>query len=224
MTRNRLILFDVDGTLIDSAGHIKLAMDIAFHNLGITPPSDQDVRGIIGLSLPEAMAALGHGDTAIALTEAYKSAFADARVTAQEQHLSPLFSGARAVLDRLATIEHYLLGVATGKSARGLRHVFSAHDLSVFFQTTQVADHHPSKPHPAMILTAIDEMGVTPQDTVLIGDTSFDMDMARNAGVLGIGVGWGYHAVEKLTDAGAKFVLNDFSELDQILANHWGQT
>lgn len=217
MSRLRLVIFDVDGTLIDSQAHIKGAMAAAFAAQSM--PAPDDVLGIVGLSLPAAMARLAPDadpDTHARLVETYKQAFHDLR-TADAP--SPLYPGARAALDALAAQDEVLLGLATGKSLRGLDHVLAAHDLGRYFVTTQVADHHPSKPHPSMVLTCLAETGVEAGDAVVIGDTSFDMDMAQAAGVTGLGVGWGYHRPAQL--AAARRVLTRFDEVLPALDEIW---
>jgi phosphoglycolate phosphatase len=111
----------------------------------------------------------------------------------------------------------WLLGIATGKSDRGLRHVLETHGLADRFVTLQTADRHPSKPHPAMVELAISEAGAAPETTVMIGDTSFDMIMAVNAGVRPVGVDWGYHDERELIDAGAEIVAATMGDLSGIL-------
>ena len=123
------------------------------------------------------------------------------------------------MLDQLGAIPENLLGVATGKSQRGLEALIADHGLEGMFITRQVADHHPSKPHPSMIETAMSEAGVDRANTVMIGDTSFDMDMAHAAGVNGIGVSWGYHPVSALSNASQ--IINSFEELPQALNTIW---
>lgn len=110
-----------------------------------------------------------------------------------------------------------LLGVATGKSRRGLSHVLALHGLSNWFDTIQVADDHPSKPHPAMIEAALWETGVEARDAVIIGDTSFDMEMGRAAGIGRLGVAWGYHRTEDLEAAGAELLAHSFDEVPDKL-------
>jgi phosphoglycolate phosphatase len=110
-----------------------------------------------------------------------------------------------------------MLGVATGKSQRGLEHCLATHGLTTHFATLQTADHHPSKPHPSMIDTALAETGVAAQHCVMIGDTQFDMAMAVNAGVRAIGVDWGYHTVEELLDSGAEVVATSPAHLKELL-------
>ena len=107
----------------------------------------------------------------------------------------------------------WLLGVATGKSDRGLNLCLAHHDLAHHFVTLQTADRHPSKPHPSMLLQAMAEAGAVPETTVMIGDTHFDIDMGLAAGTRAIGVGWGYHAPAELVQAGAHAVAMDSDEL-----------
>ena len=213
----KLIVFDVDGTLVDSQAHIHGAMQRAFAALGLTCPARDDVLSIVGLSLPQAMARLAPGADNEALVQAYKVSFAGMRADTA----SPLYPGAWDVLNQLAAREDVLLGVATGKSRRGLRHVITAHGLEGFFVTTQGADDHPSKPSPSMLLTAMQDAGCDAQDTVMIGDTSFDMDMGAAAGVHRIGVTWGYHPPEALHQANA--VIDRFQDLPATLGKIWGQ-
>ncbi|UWQ91595.1 HAD-IA family hydrolase [Rhodobacteraceae bacterium M382] len=215
----RLILFDVDGTLVDSQAAIVGAMTDAFGSIGLPVPTRPEILSIVGLSLDRAMTRLapqGNAETQAALVEGYKSAYHQARMQAGAGH-SPLYPGARATLEALNAVPEYLLGVATGKSQRGMEGLIEAHDLTCFV-TRQVADHHPSKPHPSMILTAMAETGVTPEHTVMIGDTSFDMDMARAAGVRSIGVPWGYHPVDRI---GADHVISSFADLLPLLNGLW---
>lgn len=217
----RLVIFDVDGTLVDSQGTIHTCMTTAFEDAGHTPPSRAEVRSIVGLSLPQAMARLApelDEPAQLALVEAYKDQFTKTRLGQGEG--SPLFPGALQALQTLHAQPETLLGVATGKSRRGLLHLFEAHDLTGLFVTTQVADNHPSKPHPSMVLTALAETGVKPEDAVVIGDTTFDMEMAMAAGVPFIGVEWGYHPAAHLT--GAFAILEDFADLPTTLTRHFG--
>jgi phosphoglycolate phosphatase len=150
------------------------------------------------------------------MVEAYKGAFMSLR--ADNMEMGPLFPGARVAIDALQAQDDTLLAVATGKSRRGLDKVLERHGLTGVFHSEQVADHHPSKPNPSMILTALNETGVMPQRAVMLGDTTFDMDMARAAGIKKIGVTWGYHAADLLQpDA----MIDDFAGLlgavDQLI-------
>ena len=215
----RLILFDVDGTLADSQNAIFTAMAAAFQAVDHPAPSRPEVLSIVGLSLPLAMEHLVPNAAAALqakLVEGYKTAYMAQRLQSGAAH-SPLFPGAANCLEQLHAVPEYLLGVATGKSQRGLDALISAHGLDCFV-TRQVADHHPSKPHPSMVLTALEETGVSARDAVMIGDTSFDIDMGRAAGVHTIAVDWGYHPA---SDLGADHVISSFAQLQPLLQQIW---
>ncbi|WP_299612600.1 HAD-IA family hydrolase [uncultured Tateyamaria sp.] len=214
----RLVVFDVDGTLVDSQADIVASMAAAFAAVNLDAPSRSDILSIVGLSLPVAMEALAPDADTPMMVEAYKDSYARLRVS-KGASSSPLYPGARAALDRLQARDDILLGVATGKSKRGLDGLIEAHGLEGMFITRQVADFHPSKPHPSMLLTAMEDAGVTAQAAVMIGDTSFDADMAQAARMPFIGVDWGYHPTDRLQ--GAHSVLSDFSELDDALGAVW---
>ncbi|AUQ59863.1 putative hydrolase [Phaeobacter inhibens] len=214
----RLILFDVDGTLADSEGTIVQCMQEAF-KLYERKPAKQDILSIVGLSLLEAVAQLApdlHPESRDIVVGRYKDAYYRARVTKGSGH-SPLYPEAAEVLAELNAVPHYLLGVATGKSQRGLDALIEAHELRCFV-TRQCADHHPSKPHPSMVLRAMAETGVLPEHTVMIGDTSFDIDMGRAAGVRTIAVNWGFHPADQL---GADHIIDSFADLAPLLQHIW---
>ena len=217
----KLVIFDVDGTLVDSQGHILASMEGAFDAHDLPTPSRDAVLSIVGLSLPEAFVKLvpDHADKRDSLTQAYKDTFMDLRKTGKAH--SPLYPGAAEMLANLSTRDDVLLGVATGKSRRGLDHLIDANGWGKLFQTQQVADNHPSKPHPSMVQTCLSETGVGAADAVMVGDTSYDMDMARSAGVRGLGVSWGYHAEDALVGAGAAHILRRFDEMPGVLAQMW---
>jgi phosphoglycolate phosphatase len=220
----KLVIFDVDGTLIDSQAHIVGAMRAAFEGQGVTPPTREETLSIVGLSLPVAIDRLMPGaDLALqsALVEGYKDGFMRMRVEGGEA-LSPFYPGAREMLGSLAARDELLLGIATGKSRRGMDHLMEMHGLRRLFQTVQVADDHPSKPNPSMIQACLSETGVDTTHAVILGDTVFDMEMGRNAGIPAIGVNWGYHPAENLVTAGAMKVLTHFDQLDNALNEIWG--
>ncbi len=216
----RLVVFDVDGTLIDSQNHIVTAMEHAFGAAGAVLPSRQAVLSIVGLSLPVAVERLVphlSGEDRAGIVEAYKQSFGRLR---GETH-SPLFPGAVEALEVLRARPGVLLGVATGKSRRGLGHVLAAHGLDGRFATTQVADDHPSKPHPSMLLQALAETGTEAAGAVMIGDTTFDIEMGRAAGMATVGVAWGYHPAGELAAAGADRVIGSFADLVPALDGLW---
>lgn len=215
----KLVLFDCDGTLVDSQHGIVASMVDAFGAEGLVAPVRSSILGVVGLSLEIAVARLMPAgsdlDRVDRMAEAYKEAFRSRRL--RKEHAEPLYEGMRETVEALAARGDVLLGVATGKSRRGLDAVLEREGLTHHFATLQTADTNPSKPNPAMILTAMDETSVGPDDTVMIGDTSFDIEMALGAGVLPVGVGWGYHPSQDLRAAGAKIVAADHRELNAAL-------
>lgn len=216
MSARRLVVFDVDGTLVDSQAQILAAMSAAFAEIGRPAPARAEALAVVGLSLPLALARLAPDLDARGLDRAvaaYKAAFAELRGTAG----APLYPGARAALERLAARPGVVLGVATGKSRRGLEHVLDRHGLCGMFATLQCADDHPSKPHPAMLAAALAEAGVPPTAAAMVGDTDFDIAMARAAGTAALGATWGYHPPARLAAAGAHRLLPDFAALDAAL-------
>lgn len=214
----RLVLFDCDGTLVDSAAVIVAAMQRAFAAHDLPPPPPEAVRGIVGLSLPVAMAALcaERPDAPLAdLARAYGTHYRDA-VEADAAH-EPTFPGtheALAALDRDDT----LLGVVTGKSRRGLDRILARHDLAGRFAVTVTADDAPSKPAPGMVLQAAAAVGADPARAVVIGDTVFDVEMAKAAGAKAIGVTWGYHAADRLAAAGADTLAERMSDVPTLVS------
>lgn len=219
----RLVVFDVDGTLVDSQDHIYAAMTAAFGEVGLPVPTRQKVLAIVGLSLPEAVARLAPDCTPTLrarIVAAYKASF----MPHSGRDPAPFYPGAEAALRRLAARPDLVLGVATGKSRRGLDRLIDQHRLHGMFATRQVADDHPSKPHPSMLLAALDEAGVSASRATMVGDTTFDMDMGRAAGVATIGVTWGYHSPARLRAAGAHRVIDNFSGLMPALDDLGGLT
>jgi phosphoglycolate phosphatase len=210
---NRLAVFDCDGTLVDSQGVICRSIELAFAGHGIAVPTREASRSIIGLSVVQAMAVLhpsGTADEHEALSTAYKSCFSGLRQQGEADE--PLYDGIVEAIEELEA-RGWLLGVATGKSDRGLGHVLEKHGLHPRFVTLQTADRHPSKPHPSMLWQAMADAGSAPETTAMIGDTSYDMEMAKAAGCRAIGVAWGYHSAEMLREAGADAVATHASQL-----------
>ena len=220
----RLVVFDVDGTLVDSQIDIVAAMTHAFDCAGHPPPATEAVLGIVGLSLDVAMARLAPALTPAdhaAMVDWYKEAYMGLRARAGAAESSPLYPYATEVLTALHSRPETLLGVATGKSRRGLDKLLQGHGLGHYFVTQQVSDHHPSKPHPSMLEAALSDVGLDTDAAVMVGDTTYDMEMAAAAGLPFIGVAWGYHEPSRLTNAAA--ILEDFRELPDILDRMWGE-
>ncbi|MFL5136650.1 MAG: HAD-IA family hydrolase [Microvirga sp.] len=212
----KLVLFDVDGTLVDSQNIIIAAQQMAFAAHGREPPSRERSLSIVGLSLAEAFTVLvGSGGPIEGLVEAYKDAFLTLRQ--DPANAEPLFPGVEHCLEWLDDREDVLLGIATGKSRRGVAHLLDRHGWHDVFSVIQTADDAPSKPHPGMILQAMRETGTGPHGTVMVGDSSFDMAMARAAGVLPVGVSWGFQPVAALTEAGAGPIVHSYPELETVL-------
>lgn len=216
--RFRLLVFDVDGTLVDSQAAIVAAMNRTFDALGLPPPTPAQTRRVVGLSLEEAVARLLPPDAGPALiaraAQHYKHAFYTARH--EPGYAEPLFPDVAETLPRL-NHPQVCLGIATGKSRRGLMATLAHHGLSAHFVTLQTADGGHGKPHPRMLHDAMRDVGAEPDETLVIGDTVFDMEMAHSAGTPALGVGWGYHDAAELTAAGAQRILDRFAELPNVL-------
>ena len=203
---NRLAVFDCDGTLVDSAAPIYAATAATFAEHGLAVPPPETCRRVIGLGLVEAIAALvpdaaPHDHAGLA--ESYKRNFQRAREQGRIEE--PLYPGVAELLDALEG-DGWLLAVATGKSDRGLGLCLDCHGLSSRFVSLQTGDRHPSKPSPSMVVQAMADAGATPETTIVVGDTAYDMGMAVAAGATGIGAGWGYHEHAELLAAGARFI------------------
>jgi phosphoglycolate phosphatase len=213
----KLAVFDCDGTLVNSGASIVAAASEALRAHGLAVPPPQACRQVIGLSLHQALARLAPGASAELLeqlVESYKASFARMRMAGRIAE--PLFDGVVDLLDALEE-DGWLLGVATGKSDRGLRHCLEQHGLHPRFLSLQTADRHPSKPDPSMVLQAMADAGAAPANTFVVGDTSFDMGMARAAGAVAIGAGWGYHSARELNTGGAHAIAATPLEVLELL-------
>ena len=209
----QLIVFDCDGTLVDSQAVIVACAQDAFAAVGLVAPSAERIRHIVGVSLEPAMRMLldrDDPDLGRRIAEAYREAFFARR--AMPDHDEPLFQGVVETLDALAA-RGAVMGVATGKTMRGLVHILERHALERYFVTLQTADLHPSKPHPAMLEAAMRETGATADATWIIGDTTWDIEMGRLAGCRSIGVSYGNHAPDILRTAGAAHVIDRLNDL-----------
>lgn len=215
----KLVLFDCDGTLVESAALIHAVMEQTFEHFGHACPSMAQTKSIIGLTLDIAIARMRgkeHSDEeAVQMMAYYKSIFMGVRATAQ--YPEPLFDGIADLIARLATRNDVLIGAVTGKSRRGLEGILETHGLRSHFIVSRTADDCPSKPHPAMVTECCDETGMTPAQTVVIGDAIYDMQMAKAAGAKALGVSWGYGPVEDLLKAGADHIAHHPADLYDMI-------
>ncbi|WP_321390000.1 HAD-IA family hydrolase [Emcibacter sp.] len=212
----KLIVFDCDGTLVDGQHMILDSMRHASRICAVDYPGDEPVRRIVGLSLLRAIEDVFpdlHVDHHMSIREAFIDRFQQLRA---EEHEEPLFDDVREVLESLND-EGYLLGVATGKSRRGLINTLKNHDLEKYFITLNTADDGPGKPHPSMLLNAMRDAGAEPEETVMVGDTTYDIQMAKAARVRAIGVSWGYHPENELSTAGADHIIDRILHLPTIV-------
>lgn len=218
----KLVIFDVDGTLIDSQAHIIASMTAAFGAVGVPTPTRDAILSIVGLSLPIAIRELAQeaSDKTIAeMVDIYKADFTENRL--KMDAAMPLFEGADSAIARLIARDDVVLAIATGKSRRGLNALLQEWTFGSHFVSTQCADNHPSKPHPSMVQACLAECDVAAQNAVVVGDTTYDMEMAVAARCAGLGVSWGYHGVDALKATGARAVVTDFSQLDAALDQIW---
>jgi phosphoglycolate phosphatase len=204
-----LIVFDWDGTLMDSTGAIVASIKAAAADLGIEPPSDERARHIIGLGLIDA---LRH-----ALPDLPQERYQDVALRYRHHYLSMdqqllLFEGAEAMIDELTAAGH-MLAVATGKTRAGLDRAFEVSGLGARFHASRCADECRSKPNPQMLEELMVEFGVTPEATLMIGDTTHDLLMAKNAGVAALGVAYGAHPRATLEAESPLFCAADVAEL-----------
>lgn len=221
----KLVIFDCDGTLVDSQHMIIEATTMAFAAYGLRPLPRDHVLGGVGLSLVEAMRRLlpeAEDGQVVAMADSYREAFFELRSQANTHE--PLYDGAREVIAALTTHDDILLGIATGKARRGINAILEREGFACSFATIQTADNAPSKPHPGMIEQALNEVGAERGAAVMIGDTTYDIEMAHNAGVASIGVVWGYHPFEDLSEACPSAIVDDFDgllhEVHRIIGPH----
>ncbi len=212
----KLIVFDWDGTLMDSAAHIVSCLNNAITELDLAPKTTDELKNIIGLGLREALFALYPNASDNELTELvarYREHFFDQKADPCE-----LFAGARELVEELNTNE-YFLAVATGKGRNGLDKVLNETGMAEFFPVTRCADESHSKPHPQMLLEIIDYYGVNPKDTIMVGDSEYDLLMANNAQTHSVAVSYGVHEKQRLLDCQPLTCLDNMQELHQWLLN-----
>lgn len=215
----KLVLFDCDGTLVDSARLIHEVMERTFRHFEKPLPTLLQTKSIIGLTLDIAIARIQGKQHAeaddVAMMAYYKSIFLDVR--SEIAFSEPLFDGIRPLIEKLAACDDVLMGAVTGKSRRGYDAIVDTHGFRSHFIVSRTADDCPSKPHPAMVMECCDETGMRAADTVVIGDAIFDMQMAKAAGAKALGVSWGYGPVDALWQAGADKIAHTPDELFEMI-------
>jgi phosphoglycolate phosphatase len=214
--RLTLVLFDLDGTIVDGQHAIRATFEAVFPAFGYAAPDPHAVRSVVGLSLPFAIAhLLGPEAPANRIAEAYKEHFHAKRAT--PGYSEELYEHVDACIRRLAARDDILLGTATGKALRGINWLIDRHGWHGFFATLQGADTAASKPSPEMVYNACRETGLQPADVIVFGDSIYDMQMAANAGARGVGVSWGYGGREELLQAGACRIIDSFGEVEPMI-------
>ena len=211
-----LAVFDIDGTLVDSRASIHRAACEAARDIGLPEPDYDRVRQIVGLSLEHAMAVLEPGLAPDELARFIAGFRASFQRMYNEGHEEPLYPDATATLRRLHR-DGWRLALATGQNRRGVARNLAREGWADLFISSHCAEDGPGKPDPAMLHAAMAACDAEPSQTVMIGDTAHDITMAVNAGVLPLGVAWGFHTVEEQQAAGARHVARSFSELTVVL-------
>ena len=215
----RLLAFDFDGTLMDSQKDIVACMRSAFVAFGLEAPEEEAVRQQVGLNLPDIMANLrpdlGCQDH-LDLSEGYREVYLERRLS--EQLDETLFEDISSTLTALQADEVFM-AICTGKKLRGLVPALEHNQIEHFFHSLHTPDNAPGKPNPTMLQQAMDFSATPADETVMIGDTSYDMVMARSAGVTAVGVSWGYHCEQQLLTAGAAIVVEEPQKLKEALSS-----
>lgn len=214
----KLVLFDCDGTLIDSAHIIHRSMERTFDDAGLDAPQLHQTKSIIGLTLDVAIARMLQrpvDDQVLMMATRYRQH--NLALRSEGPLHEPFFDGVWDVLQTLIRQDEILLGIVTGKSRRGLDALIDLHDLGGAVIASRTADECPSKPHPAMVLECCADTGIEPSQTFVIGDAVYDMQMARSAGATAIGVSWGYSNSTALTETGAHHVVDNPGELMPLI-------
>ena len=215
MSRYQLIVFDWDGTLMDSTGHIVSCMQQAITQLSLSPLEDSEISHIIGLGLNEAAYAL-YPDASATTVEQLANTYRE--IWLNSPHNTPLFDNAQNLIQTLAD-QDYFLGVATGKSRRGLNKVLKSTSLEPFFDATRCADECHSKPHPQMLEELMGYLGVEPKATLMIGDTEYDLQMAHNAGADSLGLSHGAHGIDTLRACQPREIVDNLHQVQTFINN-----
>ena len=208
----KLVIFDFDGTLVDSRKLLLESNRVVFGEFGFALPSEDESLSLVGMSLELVLVQLVGPDAPVErMLAAYRRVLPLLRADAAFTEVP--FGGAADLLTDLAGHNDVRLGLATAHASHAITPALERFGWQSHFCTVQTSDKAPSKPHPAMVLQALDEAGVAAKDAIMIGDTAFDVEMARAAGIRAVAVSWGYHHPDRLYDAGASRVVNDMSEL-----------
>jgi phosphoglycolate phosphatase len=212
----KLLIFDFDGTLVDSRKLIIESHRIIFGEFGFALPSEEKSLALIGMSLDLVLLQLAGPDAPVGqMAAAYRRILPLLRADAAFADVP--FAGAADLLAELAVRSDVRLGIATGHVSHAVVPALERFGWQGYFCTVQTADKAPSKPHPGMILQALSEAGVSAEHAIMIGDTAFDMEMAHAADVRGVAVSWGYHRSDRLREAGASRIVDDMNELRDCL-------
>jgi phosphoglycolate phosphatase len=206
----KLVIFDFDGTLVDSRKLITESNRVVFGQFGLAPPSEEDSFSLVGMSLELVLQRLAGADAPV---QKMVAAYREVLPLLRAAHAEVPFDGANELLAALAERGDVRLGIATAHASHAIVPALERFGWQGYFCTVQTADRAPSKPHPGMIFQALSEAGVKAEDAIMIGDTTFDIEMARAADVRAVAVSWGYHRPDRLRDAGAWRVVNDMGEL-----------
>lgn len=210
-----LLIFDWDGTLIDSTAKITHCVQQAASQVGLPILPRSTIKTIIGLGLPEAIQTL-YPDAGTDIREQLRIAYSDIFLSSDQRSGSDLYEGVESGLQQLKDQGHTLT-VATGKSRRGLNRVLSAFNWQNFFAATRCADETASKPNPLMLNQLLAEFNTSADQAIMIGDTTFDLAMAQNANMRSIGVSYGAHPIEQLSALNPISIIDHFSEIHSII-------
>lgn len=217
MNKYELLIFDWDGTLVDSIGRIVESISVAAARCDLPSLDENAIRAIIGLGLPEAIAMLYPHVKDARTAEAFRRAYADHYLMLESEPSVP-YPGVASALQRFRD-QGYLLAVATGKGRRGLDRVIAEQGWHELFDVTRCADETASKPDPLMIEEILSHCRVEPQRALMIGDSVFDLEMARRAGVDSVAVAYGAQPIEALRACSPSLAINRFSELSDWLCS-----
>lgn len=217
----KLIIFDFDGTLVDSRSLILESHRIVFSDFGFPLPLPAECLALVGRTLDLILAQLAGPTAPIRdMVKAYDLLLPQLR--ADPIFAERPFDGIDRLLRDLSSAPDIMLGMATGHTSLTVAPALAALQWRDFFRTIQAADMAPSKPHPAMLLQALEATGMKPESAIFVGDTTYDMEMAQAAKIRSIGVGWGYHSGAQLAAAGAHRVAPTVGELrDHLLRLSW---